>query len=130
MDTSHSLSAAAGKVCLQRSNVVIVGSVFRGPGTRHLELLCRVCELEGGVGVGGVGQQRALPLQHVCHALQQLQEAKGQGCLPQTVQLLHRHKTPFKATPSLNIKRGFLVSDFKGDVTHSAAAAKCPAARG
>lgn len=117
METSHSLSAATGKVCLQRSNVVIIGSVFRGSSTCHFELLGRVRELEGGVGVGSVGEQGALPLQHVCHALQQLQEAEGQRCFSQTIQLLQRHKTPVKATPSLDIKRGFPVSVFKGDVT-------------
>lgn len=109
---------------------MIVGSVFRGSSTGHFELLCRVCELEGGVGVGGVREQRALPLQHVCHAFQQLQEAEGQRCFPQAVQLLQRHKTPFKATPSLDIKRGFLVAVFEGDVTRSAAAGDCPAAHG
>ncbi|KAI1235251.1 hypothetical protein IHE44_0002891 [Lamprotornis superbus] len=79
-------------------------NVLRGSSTCHFELLGCVRELEGGVGVGGVGEQGALPLQHVCHALQQLQEAKGQSCLSQTIQLLQRHKTPFKATPSLDIK--------------------------
>lgn len=109
---------------------MLIGSVLRGSRTCHFELLGSVGELEGGVGVGGVGEQGALPLQHVCHSLQQLQEAKGQSCLSQTVQLLQRHKPPFKAAPSLHIKRGFLVSVLKGDDTHSAAAGNCPAARG
>lgn len=77
----HSLSAAPREVCLQRCDVVVIASILGGASTGQLELLGSVGQLERCVGVGCVGQQRALPFQHVGHPFEQVQEAKGQGSL-------------------------------------------------
>lgn len=81
MVTSHPFSAATGKVCLQWSDVVIIGSIFRRSGTCHFELLSSVRELKRCIGMRRVGKERALPLQHVRHTFEQVQKAKGQSCL-------------------------------------------------
>lgn len=71
-------------------NVLVEGSILGVPGAGQLELLGSVGELEGGVGVGRVWKQGALPLQQIPHSLQELAETEGQGGLPQAVQLLAR----------------------------------------
>lgn len=78
---SHSFSAAAGEVCVQRRDVVLVAGVLGAAGAGQLELLRGVRQLEGGVRVRCVGQQRALPFQHVGHPFEQVQETKCQGSL-------------------------------------------------
>lgn len=78
---SHSFSAAPREVCLERCNVVVVAGVLRAAGTGQLELLGSVGQLECSVRVGCVGQQCALPFQHVSHSFEQVQETKGQGSL-------------------------------------------------
>lgn len=67
---------------MQRCDVVVVGSILGGACAGQLELLGGVGELESSVRVGRVRQQCALPLQHVGHPLEQVQETKGQGGLP------------------------------------------------
>lgn len=65
---SQPLSPAAGEVRLQRCDVVVVRGVVGGAGASHLELLSGVGELEGGVWVGCVWEEGALPFQDICHA--------------------------------------------------------------
>lgn len=76
---SHSLSAAPGEVCVQRRDVVLVAGILGGAGAGQLELLGSVGQLEGGVRMRCVGQQRAFPFQHVRHPFEQVQETKCQG---------------------------------------------------
>lgn len=70
------------------NNVVVVRCVLGVPGAGQFELLRCVGELEGGVRVGRVRQQGALPLQQLGHPLEKLPEPEGQGGLAQAVQLL------------------------------------------
>ena len=79
---------SAGEVGVHRCNVLVEGGVLGVPGAGQPQLLRGVGELEGGVGVGRVREQGALPLQQVPHPLQKLPEPEGQGGLPQAVQLL------------------------------------------
>lgn len=74
---SHSFSAAPWEVRVQGCDVVVICSILRGAGAGQLELLGSVGELECGVWVGCVRQQGALPLQHVSHSFEQVQETKG-----------------------------------------------------
>lgn len=78
---SHSFSAAPREVCLQRCDVVVIAGILGGASTGQLELLGSVGQLECSIRVGCVGQQRALPFQHVSHPFEQVQETKSQGSL-------------------------------------------------
>ena len=79
---------SAREVGVHGRNVLVEGGVLGVPGAGQPELLGGVGELEGGVRVGRVREQGALPLQQVPHPLQKLPESEGQGGLPQAVQLL------------------------------------------
>lgn len=67
---------------------MIESSILGVTGAGQFELLCGMGELESGIRVGRVGQQRALSLQQVGNSLQELPEAESQGGLPKPVQLL------------------------------------------
>lgn len=77
----HSFGAASGEVCVQRCDVVLIPSILGGAGTGELELLGSMGQLECSVWVRCVGQQCALPFQHVSHPFEQVQETKCQGGL-------------------------------------------------
>lgn len=70
------------------NNVVVVSCVLGVTGAGQFKLLRCVGELEGGVRVGRVWQQGAFSLQQLRDSLQKLPETKGQGSLPEAVQLL------------------------------------------
>lgn len=78
---SHSFRAAPREVRVQRCNVVVIPGVLGGASAGQLELLGGVGQLKCSIGVGCVGQQRALPFQHVSYPFEQVQETKGQGSL-------------------------------------------------
>lgn len=81
-------STSAGEVGVHWNNVVVVSCVLGVARAGQFELLRRVGELEGGIGVGGVWQQRAFSLQQLRDSLEKLPEAESQGSLPEAVQLL------------------------------------------
>lgn len=84
----HPVPVTPGEVRGHGGDAVLEGGVLGVAGAGQLQLLRGVGQLEGRVGVGGVRQQGALPLQQLGHAFQQFPEAEGQGRFPQPIQLL------------------------------------------